>query len=285
MKPLKMTKIAVIAKRGLVRLKKYSPEILLVSGLFSGAAALYYTYKATKVQVVNDEDFNNKKEEIIAKHEDDPNPVKAKEEIKAELKPHLRHYIKDTARTFAKPAGLAVVSAACILGSFGTLKKQNGMLLASVKAFESFVNPKELPEPDENHDEEVISSDNPPNRETQLKNYRPGYSPYARIFEEGSSVRWSKIPGMNQSLILQAQDYGTNLLRAQGHLFLNEMYDYLGFPRTPEGAVCGWLMGYGDDYVDFGLYDHNPKTKEFLSGNNDAVLLDFNVAGVIWDKI
>jgi hypothetical protein len=75
------------------------------------------------------------------------------------------------------------------------------------------------------------------------------------------------------------------MLKARGHLFLNEVYDSLGMPRSEAGAVVGWIMGAGDDYVNFGvLIDNDMCIVDFFYAD-DEILLDFNVDGVIFDKI
>ena len=65
------------------------------------------------------------------------------------------------------------------------------------------------------------------------------------------------------------------------------MYDALGIPKTPAGQVVGWLLGAGDDYVDFGFLkdDADFAARRFVNGLEPVVLLDFNVDGVIYDKI
>ena len=65
---------------------------------------------------------------------------------------------------------------------------------------------------------------------------------------------------------------------------LNDAYDKLGLDRTVPGAVVGWVWdGEGDNMIDFGLY--NPVNERFLSGHEQAVWLDFNVDGVVYEQI
>lgn len=110
-------------------------------------------------------------------------------------------------------------------------------------------------------------------------------SPYAKFFDEGSSC-WSPQPGYNLFFLKTSMGIANDQLQARGHLFLNEVYDMLGLPRTSAGAQVGWITGNGDDYVDFGIFD-DTKTgvRDFVNGWNKAVLLDFNVDGIIYDKI
>lgn len=86
------------------------------------------------------------------------------------------------------------------------------------------------------------------------------------------------------------QIYCNDLLKMKGHLFLNEVYDILGFPRTKAGAVVGWVYNeenpIGDNFVDFGLFDTNDeRNSDFINGYRNTAILDFNVDGYILDYI
>ena len=61
----------------------------------------------------------------------------------------------------------------------------------------------------------------------------------------------------------------------------------LGLPRSKEGAVVGWVKnGDGDGYVDFGVFDNDVWiATQFVNGQERSIWLDFNVDGVIFDKI
>ena len=60
----------------------------------------------------------------------------------------------------------------------------------------------------------------------------------------------------------------------------------LGFAHTSIGAVVGWVAGMGDSFIDFGLYDTEVEaTRRFVNGLENVIILDFNVDGVIYDKI
>jgi hypothetical protein len=112
-----------------------------------------------------------------------------------------------------------------------------------------------------------------------------GVSQYARFFDE-SSNQWSKTPEYNLTFLKCQQNYANDLLKSRGHVFLNEVYDMIGVPRTQAGAVVGWILGEGDDYIDFGIFNgENMCNRDFVNGYERSVLLDFNVAGVIYDMI
>jgi len=109
---------------------------------------------------------------------------------------------------------------------------------------------------------------------------------YARFFDP-FSPSWSKEPEYNLIFLSCQQNYANDLLHSRGHVFLNEVYDMLGVPRSNAGAVVGWLLGVGDDYIDFGVWSDrdNSVVRDFVNGREGAILLDFNVDGVIYDKI
>ena len=112
-------------------------------------------------------------------------------------------------------------------------------------------------------------------------------SPYAVIFDEMSS-EWSKDPSYNKLTLHRIQITCNDMLHARGHLFLNDVYKELGLPETQVGQLVGWISkGDGDGYVDFGIYDLNAvdNRREFINGYEPSIILDFNVDGVIWDKI
>lgn len=111
------------------------------------------------------------------------------------------------------------------------------------------------------------------------------YSPYAKIFDE-SHPDWRKDAEQNLYYLKALQAQATDKLRSQGHLFLNEVYDMLGFRRTKAGSAVGWIYDprhpIGDDFVDFGMYEvRREKAVDFVNGYERSFILDFNVVGDI----
>lgn len=116
---------------------------------------------------------------------------------------------------------------------------------------------------------------------------RPGkkLSVYARFFDDGNK-HWVNNHNYNQMFISCQQNWANDLLRARGHVFLSEVYDMLGIERSRESVVVGWILGNGDDYIDFGVFDNDLHSGLlFVNGDEPSILLDFNVDGIIWDKI
>lgn len=112
------------------------------------------------------------------------------------------------------------------------------------------------------------------------------YSEYARFYDE-SCREWDPDPEYNLTFLRIQQDLANKYLQANGHLFLNEVYDMLGIKRTKAGQYVGWVWnGDGDNFVDFGIYEtKRERNRAFVNGYEPVILLDFNVDGVITDLI
>lgn len=121
---------------------------------------------------------------------------------------------------------------------------------------------------------------------TKESNEVRSYSQYARFFDE-SSPYWHSDPEYNLMFLRIKQENANARLKSQGYLFLNDVYAMLGIPRTKSGQLVGWVYDSenvnGDNYVDFGLYDEN--NRQFVNEFKRSILLDFNVDGLIFDKI
>ena len=107
-----------------------------------------------------------------------------------------------------------------------------------------------------------------------------GTSCYGFKFDE-KCAGWSKCREDNLFFLKLIQENANIQLKAKGYLFLNEVYDMLGAPRTKLGQVCGWVYKennpIGDNYVDLGI-ERNTK-------DNNVFILDPNVDGCILDDM
>ncbi len=67
---------------------------------------------------------------------------------------------------------------------------------------------------------------------------------------------------------------------------LNQVYEELGILPTSAGAVVGWVLdGEGDSFIDLGLFRDDERVHDFVNGRERAVLLDFNVDGIVHTKL
>lgn len=112
------------------------------------------------------------------------------------------------------------------------------------------------------------------------------HSMYARFFDE-SRPGWTRDAHVNHMFLRSQQAYANDLLKLKGHMFLNDVYEMLGIPKTKIGQVVGWVYevdnAIGDNYIDFGILEKC--NSEFVSGDVNVALLDFNVDGMILDRI
>lgn len=97
--------------------------------------------------------------------------------------------------------------------------------------------------------------------------------PYKREFDK-MSPNWSQRFSNNLVFLTAQENYLNKLLFGRGHVFLNEVLDALGFERTVEGCLVGWLSN--GESISFGL----PKNQ--VEG---SITLTFNVQGVMFHKI
>ena len=115
------------------------------------------------------------------------------------------------------------------------------------------------------------------------------WSEYAKFFDAASPF-WEKDPELSLYYLKSQQAKWNNVLHVRGYVFLNEVYDSLGIPKTKAGQVVGWRLDEKDttidNYIDFGIYQINKSAnRDFVNGYEPVILLDFNVDGPIWEKV
>lgn len=185
------------------------------------------------------------------------------------------------------------VGIACLTGSHRMLTKRNAALTAAYAALEKSYEAyrkrvrDEIGEENESHlhyevQKDLALQDKQVLATAKKKGPKPGYSQYSKFFDE-ANPNWSRNPESNLHFIHRQQAWANDMLHSRGHIFLNEVYDMLGIPRTVAGSVVGWTVhGEGDRMVDFGIYNHHTdEVKAFVNGYESSVLLDFNVDGDI----
>lgn len=131
-----------------------------------------------------------------------------------------------------------------------------------------------------------IKVDIPEKGEAKVGKETTDVSCYAKWFDE-NAIGWTKYPESNNVFLIQQIEAANFMLKKQGHLFLNEVYDMLGIPRTMAGQLAGWLYAPDDpnrhNYVDFGLYDD--RNADFINCRTNKALLEFNVDGNILEDL
>lgn len=300
------------------KLKKHSPEILVVAGVIGTVASVVMACKATlKVNEVIEEAkdtidvIHNTVEEYDVKSvdADDKDAVVYTQE---DATKDLMIVYAQTGWKFIKLYGPAVavgaLSIGCMLASNNILRKRNVALAAAFTAVDtSFkeyrgrvverfgkeldrelrynIKAKEIEERvvDENGEETVVT------KTVNVVDPNSAYSMYSVVFCEGN-LGWTRNADLNKVFLVQQQNHANDKLKAKGYLTLNEVYEMLGMRTTSYGQIAGWVYTedgtIGDNYVDFGIFDiYNEKACDFVNGLEKSIILDFNCLGNILEYI
>lgn len=294
------TGISRFANSAIFSGRKHSPAILFGVGMVGFVGTTILACKATL-----------KVEQIIETAEKDLSDVQIGLDMKRSdyTDDEAKHdkiviYTRTTvalAKLYAPAIGVGILSVAALTQSHRILNNRNAAITAAyaavIQAFDEYrgrarellgeEKERELRYPLEKC--EIEETDEKGKLVKKTKEVRaPGSaSMYARFFDRSCSS-WEPIPSHNIVFLQCQQNWANDRLKAKGHLFLNEVYDMLGIERSPAGQVVGWLWkGDGDNYVSFGIFDKEVSEEqwEFITGREDAILLDFNVDGMIYQKI
>lgn len=299
-----ITKVTNAVNTATIKVKKHSPEILIVAGVVGTVASAVMACKATtKLSTVLEE----QKKDVNAVHECSEN-----EEIKADYsqedaKKDLTIIYAQTGvklvKLYAPAIALGALSITSIVASNNILRKRNVALAAAYatvdKSFKEYRNrvverfgeqvDKELKYDIKAKKFEETVKDPETGKEKKVKstvNVANADSGYARFFDE-TCKGYEKDTQYNLLMLRGQQQYANDLLHARGYVFLNDVYDMLGIDRTKEGQIVGWVYNknneVGDNFVDFGILETNRETED--GSYEPAILLDFNVDGNILDLI
>lgn len=296
MSRLKMLSNLVTSKAGLqvLTLKKHSPVILFAAGVVGVVGAVILASKATlklEDELIHHE---NRMDEINNLSADTTTEVVRRARVHAKVDVVVR-----IVKLYTPAVIVGGASIAALTGSHYILSQRNTALMAAYagldKAYKAY-RKRVVDEFGEDKDRQFNNGSR--NREiveetaegpivSTIREVDPnGYSVYAKFFDKMNS-NWSHEWEYNRIFLQAQQNYANLRLQARGYLLLNEVYESLGIPHTKAGCVVGWHIAKdGDNYVDFGIFDKNKEmARHFVNGNEGAILLDFNVNGIVYDKI
>jgi Family of unknown function (DUF6353) len=279
--------------------QKNSPQVLFGVGVAGVVTSTVLACRATLKmdEVLEEAQEKIKKTEIVAEN---PEYEYTERDRKKDIKIiRVQTTIKIT-RLYAPAIIVGGLSIAALTRSHTMLNKRNAALTAAYgalsKGFDEYRG-RVIEKYGEDQDRDFrygtrkVEIEHPNDPTKTKKVTRVGLdepSIYARFFDESSSS-WSKEPEYNLIFLKCQQNYSNDLLRARGHVFLNEVYDMLGIPRSKAGSVVGWVLSKernSDNYINFGVFDgKTERQRDFVNGFEGAILLDFNVDGVIFDQL
>ena len=300
----------VINKAGF-RIKKNAPEILVVAGVIGTVASAVMACRATtKIGEILDE--SNEILDAIHKYSENPAAVPdnmsySPDDIKRGLAVTYVQTGLKIARLYAPSVLLGGLSISAMLVSNNILRKRNVALAAAYatidKGFKEYrervterfgeavdhelrynIKAKEIEETvvDEKGKEKKVK------KKVDVANISE-YGDYAKWFDRGNP-NWEETPDYNLMFLKAQQKYANDKLIAEGRLFLNDVYEALGIPKTKAGQIVGWVYDPSnpeiDSLVDFGIFDcYKENARNFVNGIEPAILLDFNCDGNVWDSM
>lgn len=286
------------AAMAVLKTQKHSPTILFAAGVVGVVTTVVLASRAT---LKLDEIVDDAKETLEAFETVKGNPEYTEEDrIKDKALFYVQTGIK-IGKLYAPAVAVGVASIGMLAGSHRILTKRNVAITAAYSALEKgFRSYRDRVVEDlgsekdreylhgvEKHKETVIDKDG---KKTKVETKVPkNTSPYGVLFRQ-DNPNWNRLPEYNLLFLRAQQNYLNDRLNARGHVFLNEVLDALGIEHTPAGCVVGWLSsqnGGVDGAIDFGIFDDRDALRvyDYVTGHEGELFLDFNVDGLIQDKI
>lgn len=299
-----MKSVNIVASKAIMKIKKRSPEILIVVGVVGTVASAVIACKATtKVNKIIDD----AKDDIDKVHVATENCVtEAGETYSAEdSKKDLAIIYAQTgvklAKLYAPAVILGTFSIASILASNNILRKRNVALGAAYAAIDkSFKDYRgrvierfgeqvdtELKYGIKAKKFEEVEVDPETGKEKKVKKTvmvaDPNLQSDYAVYFDNKSRNYETNQDYNYMFLKAQQQFANDKLQTRGHLFLNEVLDDLDLPRTSAGQIVGWTKDGPDGYVNFRIVEVDRETED--GRHEPSLLLDFNVEGNIWDKM
>lgn len=298
-----MKSVNGVASKAVMKLKKHSPEILVVAGIAGTVVSAVLACKATtKVAEILDET----KGTLDTIHEGmETGAINGQEYTTDDGKKDTVVVYAQTGMKLAKLYGPAIIlgtlSITSILASNNILRKRNVALGAAYVAIDkSFKEYRgrvierfgdqvdtELKYGIKAKKFEEIEVDPETGKEKKVKKTvmvaDPNLQSDYAVYFDSKSRNYETNPDYNRMFLKAQQAFANDKLQTRGHLFLNEVLDDLDLPRTPAGQIVGWTKDGPDGYVNFRIVEVERETKD--GRHEPALLLDFNVEGNIWEKM
>lgn len=257
-----------------INTKKNSPHIFFTAGIIGSVASTILACRATM-----------KLQPILDKMSDDIDTLDGDVHHTDDEYVEMYKWVWvdgawEITKLYAPAVLVHILAVAALSGSHVQMARRNGALVATlVAANQSFKSYRDR-----------IGEEIGEEQEAEIYNHvdrglvdPSQFNKFTRIFNEDASG-WHHDMEINRNFLHFCQDLSNELLHRKGVVFLNEIYDMLGFPHTREGMIYGWILGgEGDDFIDFGLME--AVNSRFINGLEKSVVLTFNVDGVLSDYI
>lgn len=298
-----MKSVNGVASKTVMKLKKHSPEILVMAGIAGTVVSAVLACKATtKVAEILDET----KGTLDTIHEGmETGAINGQEYTTEDGKKDTVVVYAQTgmklAKLYAPAIILGTLSITSILASNNILRKRNvalGAAYAAIdKSFKEYRG-RVIERFGEQVDTELkygikakkfeeIEVDPETGKEKKVKKTvmvaDPNLQSDYAVYFDSKSRNYETNSDYNRMFLKAQQAFANDKLQTRGHLFLNEVLDDLDLPRTPAGQIVGWTKDGPDGYVNFRIVEVERETED--GRHEPALLLDFNVEGNIWEKM
>jgi hypothetical protein len=305
MKKVKELTNAVVstANKTVMKVRKHSPEILVVAGVIGAVTSAVLACKATTK--MNDI-LTETKETLDTVHTGkEAGNINGKTYTEEDAKKDTAIIYVQTGWRLVKLYGPAIIlgtlSITSILASNNILRKRNVALSAAYAAvdksykeyrarvIERFgeevdkemkygIKAKEYEEHEVNPETGEVTTTTKTARVAD-PNLNSDYAVYFDCAKHG----YGRNLDFARAFLRAQETFANNILQGRGHVFLNEILDNLDLDRTPAGQIVGWTKNGPDGYINFRVTEVD---REYPDGRIEPdLVLDFNVEGDIWSKM
>lgn len=278
--------------------KEFSPEVFVILGIGGALTAAVMACMATRKLDPVLEEHNRAVERI---HEQYHEEAENKEETKDLAKVYL-HTAGEMVKLYGPSITIGALSVTGILTGNRILRKRNislatayATLDSGFRLYRSHVVERFGEEVDRSLrmgstvgevEDTVVNEDG-----VEAKTIKEGeivsdgdLPEYARYFTYGEARAAEPNADYNRMILKGHQDLANHKLKADGYLFLNDLYEMLGIERSIAGQTVGWIYDknredHGDNYVDLRAREVYRKTNS--GGYEKVFVIDPNVDGPI----
>lgn len=274
---------------GVMKAKANSPRLFFVAGV---AGVISGTVLACRATTKLDDTLSEVKEEIAeTKREHAADEIDEKTYSRGLTNSYLRGSV-EVAKLYGPSVLVSAAGLGLLTGSHITLSRRNAAITAAYAAAQEGWDQYRDRVREEVGEEKEFTLyykaewKDVEGSEGMMQELEVGsFGPYTRWYDP-TNVNWRNDHEMNRIFLKSNEDFFNQQLQRQGFVFLNDIYDALGIPRSSVGQLVGWVIGgNGDDYIDFGGFEPKDKTNSPITGEPPSILLDFNPDGIVYDFI
>ena len=300
-------KLVRAAHKAAFQLAKKSPEICVIFGGAAVVAGFILIAKAAPRAAETTKGFHVVLDELKREAEE---KELSRKEVQKLVRQETLQYGWEMTKIAGPAVGLELLGLASIGFGFGILKKRSLQYLAAYNAvsagFRKYRD-RVIAEQGEDADlyfltgakkHKVIETvENPDGTVSQVETedliLEDGTDTtegvvYGRFFDEFNNPgnNWTKDPLINASFLNNMEILANSLLETRGFLYLNEVYQMIGYEPTWYGGIVGWLRnGTLNGIPVAGKVDFRVREIHETRPRERSYFLDFNCDGVITDHL